>query len=306
MNINGFYSSLLAGLLLFTIGCHSGGGKESISSPPAPPPPKQYKFDQTRGCFQEAIVNGTVANSDNPLTSHVVMLISRYFNESTGNTEDTLCTGSLVGPKTILTAAHCFPKNTISTQVVASINLFCSSGFNQKLIYPARLVTIHPQYQHKDNPSSNSPDSDVAVVKFDGLLPAHYSPLALEKIDIRQEMQNTNSHLVMVGYGRTSLKDQSLPELRYLSKNWDRLILFKDSVNLVDTLGLLSVNQSDSRGGCSGDSGGPLLIEDQGNYKIIGVASYIESASQSKLCEQGQIYYSYISTYWDWIEAQTR
>lgn len=291
--------------LLVGLGCQKSNSDNISNNQPVKPPQKNYKLDEARGCYREGIVNGYVADQTNPLKNHLVMVLSRFQKDDfSSEVLSTLCTGTLIDPKTVLTAAHCFPKNTISTQIIASINLFCASGFNRQLMYSASKVNIHPEYRHKNTPSSTSPDFDIATVKFDGILPPQYVPLPLAKVDVRLEMTNPSNNLIMIGYGRTHTMDDSLPELRYVTKNWDQLILTKDSVNLIDRLSLISVNQADAHGGCSGDSGGPLLIADNGLYKIAGVASYIESTSESKLCEQGQIFYSYVPSYWDWINKQ--
>ncbi|MBL7544000.1 MAG: trypsin-like serine protease [Bdellovibrionaceae bacterium] len=293
---------ILVGLASLLVSCQEPSARRASDeqrSTPKGPERKVFPYDSARGCYMDAIVNGSIADQNTPLKNHIVMLITSF--KRNDETLSTLCTGTLIDNNTVLTAAHCFPKNRVSTQVIASINLFCSSGFNHQLAYTASNVMIHPKYIHKDTPSGVSPDFDIALVKFEGILPHEYMPLAIQKIDIQSEMKNSSSHMVMTGFGRTSTSDSSLPELRYLSKPWDRLILFKDSVNLVDRLNLVSVNQTDARGGCSGDSGGPLLIEDNGTYKILGVASYIESSSESRLCEQGQIFYSYITSYLEWI-----
>jgi hypothetical protein len=308
MLLNRYRAFILIGLTSLIISCQQNERRNVGNTESKPAPKKAYHFDSAQGCYSPAIVNGVATTPSNPLNKHLVMVLSKFETSSNQDSEasSTLCTGTLVGPNTILTAAHCFPKNTVATQIVASINLFCSSGFSKQLVYPANQIKIHPLFQHKDTPSTTSPDYDIAIVQFDGILPSHYEPLKLHKLDIRTEMQSPTSGLIMTGYGRTNTSDDSLPELRFVNKGWDRLILERDSTNLIDRLNLISINQSDSRGGCSGDSGGPLLIADQGSYKVVGVASYIESAVESKLCEQGLIFYSYLPSYWDWISEQLK
>ncbi len=293
---------VLIGLFGLLLGCQNH--QETLNKTENMEPQKKlYSFDKSRGCYSASIVNGTMVDANNPLKGHLVMVLSR-FNKDADTEAQSLCSGTLIGPNTVLTAAHCFPKNSLSTQIIASINLFCSSGFNRNLVYTARKVAIHPDYHTKEGPSLNSPDHDLAVVQFDGLLPNDYSPIVLDKIDIQQEINNPAAEMIMIGFGRTQTGEDSLPELRFLTKGWDRLLLSKNSKNLIDTLGLIGINQMDSKGGCSGDSGGPLLVSSAGELKIAGVASYIESQSESKLCEQGQIYYSYVPSYLDWIKQQ--
>ena len=56
----------------------------------------------------------------------------------------------------------------------------------------------------------------------------------------------------------------------------------------------------------NGDSGGPLLIEDQGVWKLVGLGSWITAVSEHALEAgyYGQVVYSVrVSRYIDWIES---
>lgn len=306
---------MIIGIICFALGCQKSDNEKVGDIIPVTPPASKDEnngenkvtYDSTLGCFNNGIVNGSTVEPSSPLKNHVVMILSRLKEEVGEKPSQTLCTGTLVGPKTVLTAAHCFPREVISTQIITSINLFCSSGFNRKLIYDAIKVEIHPDYYFKETPSISYPDHDIAIVHFEGMLPADYTPLEVKNIDIIEEMQNKAAQMVMIGYGRTQTKKADpLPELRFVTKDWDHLLLTKGSVNLIDRLGLIAVNQTDAHGGCQGDSGGPLLVIDNGEVRILGVASYIEGPSKNTLCENGHLYYSYISSDFDWIKRRVQ
>lgn len=267
----------------------------------------KYKLDSQNGCFVPSIVGGVKVTNENPLINHLVLLMTASKEDSH---KTTICSGTLIDKNTVLTAAHCF--NNASTpyasSVLATADLYCSSGFNKNLMYEISSVYIHPQYKMENEPSKNSPDYDLAVVKFSGMLPDHYQPLKLSEKNILDEtLLQSNLQIILSGYGRTSTQSDEPPELRFLKKPFQFLFFNKSDpltgkkIDLIRDMSLIGVKQTDSRGACNGDSGGPLLLETPNGYEIIGVASYLEGYNNNTICENGNIYYTYIANYADWI-----
>jgi hypothetical protein len=302
-----FLATALGLMLLTQVACQKTDHVNSGEAQPTPKNPN-YKFDSKNGCYIPAIVGGQKVDKTNPLKNHVVMVRSTI---QVGNQKkDRICTGTLIGNNTVLTAAHCFANknNILYSAIYATIDLNCSSGFNKRLIYEITSVDLHPNYALDSNPSKNSQDYDLAVVKFSGILPSEYRPLSLLPIDIHSLINNPAQKFIMTGYGKTSTNSDLLPELRFLTKQASSVFLTKPdpssgaSIDLIKQMGLIGLKQNDARGVCNGDSGGPLLLASGNSYVIVGVASYLEGFTNT-ICENGKIYYSFTTTYYDWITS---
>jgi secreted trypsin-like serine protease len=204
---------------------------------------------------------GKVANGQKcPITSSadsssVVKLIL-----TKGNARG-ICTGTVVSPTTILTAAHCFAGGAATIQIVTTVNGKQSS-------VEARSYTIHPQWGAEDNVMFN----DVAVVKASRRLSAPITPILLS----RSPGESQDS--LVAGYGQTE-NDGPAQADAYAG----RAVVDDVSDNHI------YINYTPSQAHpCKGDSGGALFVANGKGIAVVGVVSQSDpSVDVEDICEVG-------------------
>ncbi len=196
------------------------------------------------GAHAQAITNGQLDGAKHPAVGALVDYDSK-------GTAYAFCTGTMISPTVMLTAAHCNPG--VSAVKVS----FESQVQNAAMMYVGRYIA-HPGYN-----KAQSDPHDIAVIVFDQAIP-DMVPARLPTLGLFDTLKSNgllaDSHYTAVGYGgqERSFDGKGKPVIAYE----DRREWAVSAFNAINPAWLrLSQNAATGNAGtCFGDSGGPNFI----------------------------------------------
>ena len=228
----------------------------------------------------QAIVGGGVPSADGVGRAVVTIVGSR------GN----FCTGALIAPKLVLTAAHCVQPGAVYKIVEYGAD-------KQPLLRDAKTVAVHPGFNIQAMLAHRA-TADVALLQLEAV-PQGKSAAAL---GMPQVPILPGSRFTIAGIGVTIRGEGSSGGIIHAA---GLVATGKPGTLQIRLVDPLTNGARDGLGACTGDSGGPVFEDQQGGPAIIGVISWSTGPNGSAGCG-GLTGVTPLTLYRDWIVQTAR
>jgi len=185
------------------------------------------------------------------------------------------CTATLVTPRMLLLAAHCFVETP-------GFERFLYTGNDDRMVVEADLLPIKT-FVHDPQYTTPRQGHDFAFVVLEQ--PMAIAPLPINRTPLDQA---EGKDVRYVGYGLLTVGNPNSGGVKR-----------QNTAPLAEVSQLLLSIAPNEHGACIGDSGGPLLLDDGKGESIVGVASFVTNPA----CLRSS-FYQRLDTQLEWIDEQ--
>lgn len=269
-------------------------------------PSEQSQSFQQAESDSSSIIGGANSTAQFQKDNGVVGLLM-VFENSLGQQGSSTCTASVIAPKVAVTAAHCLvlPRGA---QLVAAL-LVLDTDFtkvieelNNNDLSHVRVIT--KAKRHENYLNGRGTNNDIGLIGFDDALPADFKLAQLAGAQTARTLRKGTA-VTLSGYGVDNYKLQKDPVTGRLtpSGSGDGLLRQIDGIRVLSLTATgeeITLDQSQGRGACHGDSGGPAYVKDavSGKNILVGVTS--RGTNPQGLCDR-QAIYTGVMGYAQWI-----
>jgi hypothetical protein len=197
------------------------------------------------------------AAEDESFAAHVVMVLKRGVGQAS------FCTGVVLAPQVVLTAAHC-------AAAIRDMRVYYRDGSGASQFVEVAAVAIHPGFR-ADALTRRAVSIDLALVQTRTPLGARFSPAQLDEtgaVTVGEALRIVGYGLGREGEGATGGVLRSA--LLHVRAPLSTILLWAEDPNKAGA------------GACSGDSGGPILSDD--GAKVLAITTWSAGAGGGKRC----------------------
>lgn len=226
------------------------------------------------------IYGGNKVNAQDEIARYTVVLLQN---------NRPVCTGVLVAPRLVLTAAHCYYLSNPSQGMTIGFGL---KAQDTDQIPVARFVP-HEGFDMKAGQAGGTETvvNDISLIELSADAPDGYTPVAIMGKD---EALRPQEKVVLAGYGKTDVSTGLF--------GWGKVLgeLYKVETGVVlESAASKEVwlGTTPGKSACNGDSGGPALVKRENGMKLLGLTS------RGRDCKS-EVIYTDVRYFRDWIEAK--
>ena len=179
-----------------------------------------------------------------------------------------ICGGTLIGPRTVLTAARCIDGKSPAEISVLTGTVSRLEGYQAQSVLD---IILHPRWN-----SSNS-DNDYGIIHL-ASHPVSYNPSQAAILPKVSAAQYSGAPLQIAGWGKMSPRITALPNIlqsttmegtskEACETSWSSSHTITNSMTCAD-----SIPFGGRRSACDGDFGGPVVASD--GFTLVGVMSF--------------------------------
>jgi secreted trypsin-like serine protease len=255
-----------------------------------------------------SIINGVAIKDGEVFGSSVVAVYNIK--------EESICSGSLITPNIVMTAAHCAPARASNVKIIFASDVDSMMGALEPDVKDAHILQatdfrVGPTWD-PNNTTREIDTGDIMLIKFKGELPEGYRPATMLSDSEARQLLKIGTAVTVAGYGvdnvdiSKEINTKTFIDLEGAilegevtcddDKNGNHIKCFKlqmsgDGILQMAEAPIGSIHETEinlderKAGTCSGDSGGPAFIKKDDILYLFGVTS-----RGSELCNNAGVY----------------
>jgi len=208
-------------------------------------------------------------------------VVGLYTTDANDPSRGSICTGEVIAPTVVLTAGHCVESSRLARIGIHAPIFGVLTGseldVGRRPLAVSKVIT-HPGYGPAGGP-------DVAVLILE-------RRIAIRPLELNREPLSGTRSARAIGYG---VAEDDRASRTALVKRMAEVTISEVSASTFNALGDAGESQ------CFGDSGGPVLIEIDGQEKIAGISSHTRDPNAS--CGLGNVN-TRVDVFADFIDEQ--